>query len=72
MNLATTLWGWASRDPVARWGAGAGVIVLWTSVAWADIRILLALPIVAAVLFVLYHRRATGVTQRDDEFEDWF
>jgi hypothetical protein len=65
------IWGWASRDPSVRWGAGAAIVVLWTAVAWADVRILLGLPLVGGVLAVLYHRRRDEVAARDED-EDWF
>ena len=65
------LWGWASRDPSVRWGAGAAVAVLWMAVAWADPKILLGLPLVAATLAVLYHRRRDQVLTADED-DEWF
>ena len=65
------IWGWASRDPSVRWGAGAAVAVLWMAVAWADVRILLGLPLVAAVLTYLYYRRRDAVFAAAED-EDWF
>ena len=59
--------GWASRDPGARWGAGAAVAVLWTAVAWAEARMLLGLPLVGAVLAFLYHRRRDVVDVAEDD-----
>jgi hypothetical protein len=71
MNRAESVWGWASRDRAAWWGGGAALAVLFFSVAWADVRLLLGLPLVAAVLLVLYDRRHEEVLAREDEFEDW-
>lgn len=71
MNRAESVWGWASRDRAAWWGGGAALAVLFFSVAWADVRLLLGLPLVAAVLLVLYDRRHEVVLAREDEFEDW-
>jgi hypothetical protein len=71
MNRAESIWGWASRDHVAWWGGGAALAVLFFSVAWADVRMLLGLPLVAAVLFVLYQRRHEEIAQREAEFDDW-
>ena len=71
MNRALSIWGWASRDRVAWWGGGAALAVLFFSVAWADVRMLLGLPLVAGVLYVLYERRHEEVFAREDEFEDW-
>lgn len=71
MNREASVWGWATRDPTARWGAGAAVVVLWTAVAWADVKILLGLPLVAAVLAVLYHRRRELTASAEDDV-DWF
>jgi hypothetical protein len=65
------IWGWASRDPSVRWGAGAAVVVLWIAVAWADVRILLGLPLVGGVLGVLYYRRRDAVAAAAED-EDWF
>lgn len=65
------IWGWASRDPAVRWGAGAAVVVLWTAVAWADVRILLGLPLVAGALAVLYVKRGEAVAAAEED-EDWF
>jgi hypothetical protein len=64
------IWGWASRDPSVRWGAGAAVVVLWIAVAWADVRILLGLPLVGGVLTVLYYRRRDAVAAAAED-EDW-
>lgn len=71
MNRKASVWGWASRDASVRWGAGAAVVVLWTAVAWADAKILLGLPLVAATLGVLYYRRRDVVASVEDD-EDWF
>jgi hypothetical protein len=65
------IWGWASRDPSVRWGAGAAVAVLWIAVAWADAKILLGLPLVAGALAVLYYRRRDQVLTAEEE-DDWF
>lgn len=62
---------WASRDPSARWGAGAAVAVLWTAVAWTDAKILIALPFVAAALAVLYVRRRDQLQAVDEDADDW-
>ena len=71
MNRAESIWGWASRDPVAWWGGGAALAVLFFSVAWADVRVLAALPFVTGVMYVLYRRRHEEVAARESEFEDW-
>jgi hypothetical protein len=65
------IWGWASRDPSVRWGAGAAIAVLWMAVAWADVKILLGLPLVGATLAVLYHRRRDQIFAEAEE-DDWF
>jgi Flp pilus assembly protein TadB len=72
MNRAESIWGWASRDRVAWWGGGAALAVVFFSVAWADVRLLLALPVVAGALYLLYVRRREEVAEREREFEDWF
>jgi hypothetical protein len=72
MNRAESIWGWASRDRVAWWGGGAALAVLFFSVAWADVRVLLALPVVVGVMYFLYRRRHEEVAEREREFEEWF
>jgi uncharacterized membrane protein len=71
MNRAVSIWGWASRDRAAWWGGGAALAVVFFAVAWADVRMLLALPLVGGVLYVLYLRRHEEVLQEEQEFEDW-
>jgi hypothetical protein len=72
MNRAESIWGWASRDRAAWWGGGAALAVVFFAVAWADVRLLLGLPIVTGALYFLYMRRHEEVAARESEFEDWF
>ena len=71
MNRTMSIWGWASRDRAAWWGGGAALAVLFFAVAWADVRLLLGLPLVAVALAVLYLRRHGQEPVAEQEFEDW-
>ena len=54
----------AREQRALRWSTAATAAVLWLATAWADPRFLLAIPVMAAALW-LYHRR-----HRDDKPED--
>jgi hypothetical protein len=56
---ATTasLWQLVRDDQLVRRGAYACGAVVWFAAAWADLKILLLIPIVAAAVYVLYRRR---------------
>ncbi|HVM16490.1 MAG TPA: hypothetical protein VM290_02810 [Gaiellaceae bacterium] len=63
MARARELWERAAGEPWARWAALAAVPVLWLALAWRDPRLLLALPLLAAVPFVAARVRG----ERDDD-----
>ena len=64
---ATTasLWQLVRDDQLVRRGAYICVGVLWLAAAWADLRILVLLPMAAAGTYVLYRRR--GVVEDDPD-----
>ena len=52
MARARELWERAAREPSARSAALAAVPVLWLALAWRDPRLLVVLPLLAAVPLV--------------------
>jgi len=57
MNLAVSLWRLLQEDRLFRWATYASVVVLWFAIAWADVRLLSGLPLVAAALWWLRRQR---------------
>ena len=51
MNLARSLWRLFQSDRLVRWASYASVVVFWFALAWADVRILLAIPVIGVVLW---------------------
>jgi hypothetical protein len=54
---AASLWQLVRDDELVRRGAYVCIAVVWLAAAWADLKVLLLLPMVAATVYVLYHRR---------------
>jgi hypothetical protein len=56
---ATTasLWQLVRDDQLVRRGAYACVAVVWFAAAWADLKILLLIPMIGTAIYVLYRRR---------------
>jgi hypothetical protein len=54
---AASLWQLVRDDQLVRRGAYASVTVVWFAAAWADLRILLLIPMISAGVYVLYRRR---------------
>jgi hypothetical protein len=54
---AASLWQLVRDDQLVRRGAYVCVGVIWLTAAWADLKILLMIPMVVAAVYVLYHRR---------------
>ena len=58
MNERTaSLWQLVRDDQLVRRAGYVCVAVVWLAAAWADLKVLLLLPMVAATVYVLYHRR---------------
>jgi hypothetical protein len=58
MNAAAaSLWQLVRDDYLVRRGAWIALGIVWLSAAWADLRILLFLPAVAATVWVFMKRR---------------
>jgi hypothetical protein len=61
-ETAASLWQLVRDDELVRRGAYVCMAVVWLAAAWADLKVLLLLPMIAAGVYVLYNRR--------DELED--
>jgi hypothetical protein len=57
MNFAVFLWRLFQKDRLFRWATYASVVVLWFAIAWADVRLLLGLVLVAIAYFWLRRQR---------------
>lgn len=71
MNFAVSLWHLVQHDRLVRWGAYASAAFVWFALAWADIRILLALPLTAAAVWWLVRLRESRgwFEQREDDVD---
>ena len=63
-ETAASLWQLVRDDELLRRGAYVCVGVLWLAAAWADLKVLVLLPFVAAGVYVLYRR--SGDVAHDD------
>jgi hypothetical protein len=54
---AASLWQLVRDDQLVRRGAYVCVGVVWFAAAWADLKILLLLPMIGGATYVLYRRR---------------
>ncbi|HMJ00253.1 MAG TPA: hypothetical protein VK488_10510 [Gaiellaceae bacterium] len=57
MNPAVSLWRLIHEDRLFRWATYASVVLIWFALAWADVRLLFGLPLIAAVLWWLRRQR---------------
>jgi hypothetical protein len=57
MKLAVSLWRLIQEDRLFRWATYASVVVIWFALAWADVRLLFGIPLIAAALFWLRRQR---------------
>lgn len=56
-ETAASLWQLVRDDQLVRRGAYVCVGVVWFAAAWADLKLLLMIPMVAGGIYVLYRRR---------------
>lgn len=56
-ETAASLWQLVRDDELVRRGAYVCVAVVWLAAAWADLKLLLLLPMIAAATYVLRARR---------------
>ena len=57
MKLAVSLWRLIQEDRLFRWATYASVVVVWFALAWADVRLLFGIPLIAAALWWLRRQR---------------
>lgn len=56
-ETAASLWQLVRDDQLVRRGAYVCIGVVWFAAAWADLKLLLMIPMVAGGIYVLYRRR---------------
>jgi hypothetical protein len=56
-ETAASLWQLVRDDQLIRRGSYICVGVVWLAAAWADLKLLLLLPMIAAAVYVLRERR---------------
>lgn len=56
-TFAASLWQLVRDDYLVRRGAWVGLGIVWLAAAWAELRLLLFLPAIAAVTWLLMKRR---------------
>lgn len=54
---AASLWQLVRDDQLVRRGAYVCIAVLWLAAAWADLKMLVLLPMIAAAVYILHRRR---------------
>jgi hypothetical protein len=64
-ETAASLWQLVRDDELVRRGAYVCIGVVWFAAAWADLKLLLLLPMIAAAVYVLYHRRPVSEDDTD-------
>jgi hypothetical protein len=65
-ETAASLWQLVRDDELVRRGAYVCVGVLWLAAAWADVKVLVLLPLVATCVYGLYRRRGDVVDDDTD------
>src|ERR671927_419152 len=68
-ETAASLWQLVQDDRLVRRGAYACGAVVWFAAAWADLKILLMVPLIAGAVYVLRLRRLDHQRLRDDQRE---
>ena len=73
MNLAVSLWHLVQRDRLVRWATYASAVILWFAIAWADVRILVLVGLIGAVLWWLRRQRERygWLEERPDDVDLW-
>jgi len=56
-ETAASLWQLVRDDQLVRRAGYVCVAVVWLAAAWADLKLLLLLPMIAAATYVLRHQR---------------
>jgi hypothetical protein len=64
-ETAASLWQLVCDDQLVRRGAYICGAVVWLAAAWADLKLLLLLPMIAAAVYILYRRRGEVADDTD-------
>ena len=56
-ETAASLWQLVREDQLVRRGAYVCIGVVWLAAAWADLKILTLVPMIAATVYPPHHRR---------------
>jgi hypothetical protein len=57
MKLAVSLWNLIHEDRLFRWATYASIVVIWFAIAWADVRLLCGVLLIAAAHWWLRRQR---------------
>jgi hypothetical protein len=57
MSIAVSLWHLVQQDRLVRWGTYATAVLCWFALAWAEVRLLLVLPLITAGVWWLRNQR---------------
>jgi hypothetical protein len=57
MKPAVSVWRLIHEDRLFRWATYASIVVLWFTIAWADVRLLCGIVLIAAVHWWLRRQR---------------
>jgi len=73
MNVAVSLWQLVQQDRLVRWATYASAVILWFAIAWADVRILVLVGLIGAVLWWLRRQRERygWLEERPDDIDLW-
>ena len=73
MNVAVSLWQLVQQDRLVRWATYASAVILWFAIAWADVRILVLVGLIGAVLWWLRRQRERygWLEERPDDVDLW-
>jgi hypothetical protein len=71
MQLAVSLWQLVQQDRLVRWGTYATAALCWFALAWAEPRLLVALPIITAGVWWLRRQRERHgwLAEREDDID---
>ena len=69
MNFAVSLWQLVQQDKLVRWGAYASAGIVWFALAWADMRLLLVLPLLMLGVWFARRWRGEPLPNEDDDLD---
>lgn len=71
MQLAVSLWQLVQQDRLVRWGTYATAALCWFALAWAELRLLVALPLITAGVWWLRRQRERRgwLAEREDDLD---